>query len=49
LRRLVDGGTCVGESAADSEFYAISMERNIKHPAVLAICKQAEAIFEQRS
>jgi LysR family transcriptional activator of nhaA len=31
------------------EFYAISMERNIKHPAVLAICKQAEAVFEQRS
>jgi LysR family transcriptional activator of nhaA len=31
------------------EFYAISMERNIKHPAVLAICRQAEAVFEQRS
>ncbi len=28
------------------EFYAISMERNIKHPAVLALCKQAEAVFE---
>lgn len=31
------------------EFYAISMERNIKHPAVLAICKHAAAVFEQRS
>lgn len=28
------------------EFYAISMERNIKHPAVLAICKHAAAVFE---
>jgi LysR family transcriptional activator of nhaA len=28
------------------EFYAISMERNIKHPAVLALCKQAESVFE---
>lgn len=28
------------------EFYAISMERNVKHPAVLAICKQAQAVFE---
>jgi LysR family transcriptional activator of nhaA len=28
-----------------SEFYAISMERNIKHPAVLALCKQAESVF----
>lgn len=31
-----------------SEFYAISMDRNVKHPAVRAICKQAEAVFEQR-
>lgn len=31
------------------EFYAISMERTIKHPAVLAICKHAAAVFEQRS
>jgi LysR family transcriptional activator of nhaA len=31
------------------EFYAISMERNIKHPAVLAICKQAAAVFERPS
>lgn len=30
------------------EFYAISMERSIKHPAVLAICKQADRVFEQR-
>jgi LysR family transcriptional regulator, transcriptional activator of nhaA len=28
------------------EFYAISMERNIKHPVVLAICKQAHAVFD---
>lgn len=31
------------------EFYAISMERNIKHPAVLAICKHAAAVFEPPS
>lgn len=31
------------------EFYAISMERTIKHPAVLAICQHAAAVFEQRS
>ncbi len=31
------------------EFYAISMERNIKHPAVLAICKHAAAVFESPS
>lgn len=30
------------------EFCAISMERNIKHPAVLAICQQAEQVFELR-
>jgi LysR family transcriptional regulator, transcriptional activator of nhaA len=30
------------------EFYAISMERNIKHPALLAICNQAESVLEQR-
>ena len=29
------------------EFYAIPMERNIKHPAVLAICNQAESVFEE--
>jgi LysR family transcriptional regulator, transcriptional activator of nhaA len=30
------------------EFYAISMERNIKHPAVLAICNRASGVFELR-
>jgi len=30
------------------EFYAISMERSIKHPAVLAICNQASGVFELR-
>jgi LysR family transcriptional activator of nhaA len=31
------------------EFYAISMERNVKHPAVLAICSQAASVFAQKS
>lgn len=29
----------------EAQFYAISMERKIKNPAVLAICDQASRIF----
>ncbi len=28
-----------------AQFYAISLERKIKHPAVLAICERASEIF----
>ena len=30
-----------------AEFYAISMERKVRHPAVSAICERARAIFDQ--
>jgi hypothetical protein len=28
-----------------AQFYAISLERKLKHPAVLAICERASEIF----
>lgn len=33
-------------SSIQAKFYAISMERKIRHPAVVAICDAARAIFE---
>ena len=38
---------CIGQvDALKEEFYAISMERRIHHPAVLAILKEASRFFE---
>lgn len=44
--RKESGLASVGAAGkVQAEFYAISMERKIKHPAVLAICEKASKVF----